>query len=494
MSTLSITLLLLAILLILCLLAVITIALIRAGNFFSPIEEVEPLTEMEVDILHAAENLAEVIQCETISHENGQNVAVEAFHKLHQTLENLYPKLHKSLKREKINEFSLLYTWEGKDPTLEPVLLAAHQDVVPVNPETLSEWKYPPFSGEIAQEHVWGRGALDIKNQLVTIMDAVEFLLKQGYQPQRTIYLAFGHDEEIGGRNGAQKIAEELEARGISLKTLIDEGGGVVSSVLPAVKEPVALIGIAEKGSVTLEMRVEDKPGHSASPPRQTAIGILAEAITRLERKPMPAHLSQITPLFEATSSLLPFYYRLAFANLWLFGNMIKRTLQNNDQTNAIIRTTTAVTMVKGGIKINILPPLAECKVNFRLFPGDSIEDILKHTRKVIDNPQVKVRPAGEHQQEASAVSPNDNLEFKSMEKITRQIFGNIPVAPYLVIGGTDSRHYEAVCRNIYRFSPMMIGPDSLGRVHGINECISLKNLENMLRFFITLIQTWGTA
>ena len=493
MSTPGLITLVISIILILCLIFIILTALIRAKRFSSLIEKVDPLPEIDLKIMETAAHLTEIIQCKTISHENGENLEAKAFQEMHQILERIYPELHRKLKREKINEFSLLYTWEGKNPNLEPVLLAAHQDVVPVNPETLSEWKYPPFSGIIAEEHIWGRGTLDIKNQLVTIMDAVEHLLKEGYQPERTIYLAFGHDEEIGGRNGAQKIAGELKARGISLKALIDEGGGVISNILPVVKKPVALIGTAEKGSLTLEMRVETKPGHSASPPPQTAIGILAEAITRLEHKPMPGHLSQIFPLFKAISPLLPFYYRLAFANLWLFGNSIKRTMQNNEQTNALIRTTTAVTMIKGGIKINILPPLAECKVNFRLFPGDSIEDILKHTQRVIDNPQIKIKPHGEQLQEASAVSPNDNAEFKSLEKITRQVFGSIPVAPYLVIGGTDSRHYEPVCKNIYRFTPVLLGPDSLGRVHGINECISLKNLENMQRFFITLIQTWGS-
>ncbi|MCJ7626104.1 MAG: M20 family peptidase, partial [Anaerolineaceae bacterium] len=473
-----------AIILIVFIMLLIIFMLFRTLRFSSSLESVEAAELIEVEALDIAAHLAEVIQCETISHGDDQPPMAEAFHELHQILEKNYPLVHNHLKLELINEYSMLFTWEGLRPELAPILLAAHQDVVPADPTTLELWKHAPFSGAIADNHVWGRGTLDNKNQMIASLEAVESLLKTGHQPQRTVFLAFGHDEEIGGSQGAQQIVDTLLERGIILAAVIDEGGSVMQGMLPGVDSSIALVGTAEKGSLTLELSVESAPGHSAAPPPHTTIGTLAKALTRLEANPMPSNLSTIIPIYKAASPVLPFTVRVALANQWLFGGMTRTTMTKNPQINALMRTTTAITMINGGIKVNILAPRASAKVNFRLFPGDTVADVIAHTRRVVADEQVDVKPLKNSGREASATSSSDSKAFQTLSATIKQVFGNIPVAPFLVFGGTDARYYTQISENVFRMTPIVTKPDDAGRVHGINERISLQNLENMVKFF----------
>ena len=260
--------------------------LMRTLRFARPLPNVEAGESIEVDEAAAAAHLGEAIRCKTISFSEKQPASPESLLTLHEILSKNYPEVHKQLTRQKINEYSLLYTWPGSNPDLEAVLLMAHQDVVPVDPDTLDKWEHAPFSGEEADGFVWGRGALDIKNQLTAILEAVEQLLKTGFQPKRTVYLAFGHDEEIGGPNGAKAIAHHLQEQGVRLAAVLDEGMPILQGSLPGVEIPVALIGNSEKGYLTLLFSTELEAGHASTPPKQTAIGILAKALSRLEDNP----------------------------------------------------------------------------------------------------------------------------------------------------------------------------------------------------------------
>lgn len=454
----------------------------------------EPADLAEVNGLDLAANLAEVIQCQTLSHDRAASPESGAFLELHEILKKNYPLVHQRLTLEKVNSLSLLYTWKGRQPGLDAVLFAAHQDVVPVDDATLAEWSYPPFSGAIAEGFVWGRGAMDIKCQMTVLLDTVEKLLKEGFQPLRTVYLAFGHDEEIGGTEGAAVISDLLKSRGVRLGAMIDEGGGVVDGAFPGIEIPIALIGIAEKGSLTLELSVSSPPGHSSAPPQHTSIGILAQALTRLERSPLPGSLVHIRPLLRALAPHSGFLMRMVFANLWFFGGVVERFMAANPQTNALLRTTTAITMIEGGIKANILPPKAASQVNYRLIPGDSPEDVIAHTRRVIADPRIKINLAFGKGHSASSVSPAAGNAYELLRRSIQQVFGPGPISPFLVTGGTDSRHYTQICDCVYRFSPFTVGKDDIGRVHGIGERISLENLEHMARFFLLLVQTWSEA
>ena len=299
-----------------------------------------------------------------------------------------------------VNGYSLVYIWKGTHPDLEPVMLMAHQDVVSADP---TEWTHPPFEGRIVDGFIWGRGTLDIKNQLIGIMEAAETLLQQGYRPERTILFGLGHDEETGGVTAARLLGKMLKERGIHLAGIVDEGGGIVEGLAAGVRGPVALIGVSEKGYLTVEFSVHGQPGHSSTPPPQTAIGILARALARLEAHPMPTHLRRLRPLYHGIGMAAPIYIQVAFANVWLFGPLLKRWLVPKPEMNASMRTTTALTIINGGVEDNTIPAEAKAIVNFRLLPGDTIADVLWHAKKVIKDERVKIQPGGRQVQRSPA-------------------------------------------------------------------------------------------
>ena len=487
--------LLVTILIVLVVIALFVLAflLVRAALYGKPIEAVNPIEGMKVDPYVVAEHLATVVRKPTISSLHAEEVDGESFLALHRALEAMYPRVHATLERRTINEHGLLYTWQGRKPELEPVLFAAHQDVVPVEAAGLSEWTYPPFSGQIADGYVWGRGTLDIKSQMIAVLEAVENLLKEGYRPQRTILLAFGQDEEVSGALGAGSIAALLAEEGVRLEAVLDEGGGVTEGMLPGIKGPVAMVGTSEKGYLSLEITASGEPGHSSTPPDQTAIGILGAALARLEASPMPPRLNSIVRTLDEVGGLMPFSMQFLLANRWLFGGAILKRLAANPRTNATIRTTQAITMISGGVKDNLLPREARAVVNFRLLPGDTIAGVCEHARRALADKRVTFEPmANNGVREASPVSPSSAQAYQDLSKVIRQIFPNTAVAPYLVLGATDARYYTGICDNVYRFTPILMSSEDMKLIHGTNERISVEGLGRKVQFFGQLIRIWG--
>ncbi len=388
-----------------------------------------------------------------------------------------------------------MYVWKGSDPKLLPVLFTAHLDVVPVEESTLPDWRVEPFSGVIREGHIWGRGAIDMKSQAAGLLEAVEGLLRSGYSPKRTTYLAFGHDEEIMGFNGARQIMEHLKSRGVQLAALLDEGGLISVGSLPGVPDPYALIGIAEKGYMTLKLSAAAKPGHSSLPPRQTAVGIIARAIALLDDYPLPARLDYFLPTLQKAGFLLPFMLRFVIANAWLLKGLLIKNLEKSPQMNAMIRTTHAATMINGGIKDNVLPALVQAKVNFRLLPGDTTESVVAYVKKVLNDPRVDVRiDETNGGWNASQVTPLDTPAYRSLELVTRQIFNNVAVAPFVFLAATDSRHYQPICKNIFKFSPFALTMEEQQGMHGVNERIPQKTFVNMIAFYSRIMRVWGDA
>ncbi len=474
------------------LLFVAAFVLLRTLTFARPYEPEKPADLTEVDGQVIAGHLSEAIQLQTVMAENGVPLEAKAFKDFHKLLEKTYPRVHGSLRKHTVSGYSLVYTWVGKNPELDPVLFMAHLDVVPSDPASLKEWQHGPFSGDVADGYVWGRGTLDLKNQAIALMEAVEALLRQGFQPERTIFLAFGQDEEVTGLQGAAKIAGALQENGVRLEAVIDEGGFVMEGSLPGVSSPVALIGTAEKGYLTLDLSVEGTGGHSSAPPTSSAIGILARALERLERSPMPARLDFLRTTFRDIGPAVSFGLQLALANTWLFGGAVRRKLLSQPQTAAIARSTTAVTMIQGGIKDNVLPRKARARVNYRLLPGDSIAKVCEHTRKSVKDSRVQLEALDYSATEASPVSPTNSEVYRRLVRTIRETFGNIPASPYLVIGQTDARYYAPICEHVYRFSPVMIGPEDLSRIHGVNERISVEALATMVQFYVQLMKNWA--
>ncbi len=430
----------------------------------------------------AAERLAEAIRFQTISWEEEGRLDRETFLAFHTFLERSFPRVHTSLRLEIVNEYSLLYTWTGTDPSRKPILLTDHFDVVPVAEDTLDEWEQAPFAGAIADGFVWGRGAMDDKSGVLALFEAVEGLLAQGFAPQRTIYLAIGHDEELGGAEGAGATAALLRERGVRFEFTLDEGGAVVSDTVPGVQSPLALIGIAEKGYVMIEVTAHADGGHSSMPPPTTAIGRLARAVQAIEEHPMPARISGPADLLlDEIGEHMSFPLGTLVENRWLTGPIVRAYLGANPATNAMIRTTTAVTMVSGGVKPNVLPDRATALVNFRLLPGDTGEDVLAHVREAVDDDDVNVELTYAH--EASPVADPKSASFELLRASLAEVMPDVIAAPYLSLGGTDTKHYVDLAENSYRFNAMRAGPGDLTRAHGVNERVAVDNYDECIAF-----------
>jgi carboxypeptidase PM20D1 len=452
-----------------------------------------PETSFEADEGAAATHLAEAIRFPTLALEDPDLFDVAAFAALREWLVLSYPAAHASLERELIGGASLLYTWPGRDPTLAPLVLMGHLDVVPVDPGSEAAWTHGPFDGVIADGFVWGRGALDDKISVVAIMEAVEALIGEGFTPARTVYLAFGHDEELGGLGGARLVAEALEERGMGRAALVvDEGGTLTQGFVPGVEGPVALVGVAEKGFLSLALSVRAAGGHSSMPPRETAISVLARALTRLEEEPFPSRLDGPARwMLDAVGPRMPLLARLGLANLWLFEPLVTARLAGTPSTAAMVRTTTAPTMIQAGIKENVLPIQARAVVNFRILPGETRETVSAHVRGIVSDPRVEIAPATPFATDPSPVSDPEGPGFRLVASAARQAAGDpeLTVAPYLVVGGTDSRYYADRAESVLRFVPVLIRPDDLSRVHGTDERVATADVATAVRFFHALIR-----
>ncbi|MBA2253297.1 MAG: M20 family peptidase, partial [Nitrospirales bacterium] len=438
---------------------------------------VPPEPPLQIDANAAAARLAQALPFRTISYQDRSQFSRDAFLGLHQYLAKTFPGTHRTLQRELINDYSLLYTWVGTEPSLPPVLLLGHLDVVPVEAGTEKEWTYPPFSGTVANGYIWGRGTMDDKVAVLGPLEAVEHLLRQHYTPRRTVLLAFGHDEEVGGQAGAKAIAARLAKTEVRPVLILDEGMAILEGIVPGVDRPIASIGLAEKGYLSVELIAESAGGHASMPPAQTSAGMLASAIYALESHPMPAHTDgPAGALFQFLGPEMSIGHRVALANLWLFDPVLKLLLDRSAPTRALIRTTFAATMLEGSSKENVLPTRARAVVNVRVHPSDSIERVLEHLTHVIGDPRVIVRRLPGIMSEPSAVSPIESPAFTTLQHTIGQQFPDVIVAPGLVLGATDSRHYQSLSEHIYRFLPLVVTAQDTVRIHGVNERLAVDN------------------
>jgi len=460
------------------------VIVVRALRFTSRQVTPEPPVPFPVDADAAAARLAGALGFKTLAALDGVPAEDAAFTALHDYLRAQYPRLHAALRREPVGRHSVLYTWPGTDGSLRPALLMGHLDVVPVEPGTEAAWTRPPFSGDVADGYIWGRGALDDKGSVLAILEAVEGLLAAGYQPKRTVLLAFGGDEEVGGHDGAEAMARLLREGNVTLESVLDEGGMMLTGTVPGVAAPVAVVGVAEKGFASVELVVEGEGGHSSMPPKQTSVGILSRAVARLEEHPMPAQLrGGSRALFEFMGPEMPFGLRLLFANLWLFEPLVVRQLSAQPTTNAAVRTTTAATMFEGSVKDNVLPARARAVVNFRILPGDTVQGVLAHVRRVVDDPRVKVATRG-FQSEASPVSRMDSEAWGVLQRSIRQVFPEALVAPYLMVAAADARYFTGLSDSVYRFMPLRLEREDLPRLHGRDERVSVAGYVGAVRFY----------
>ena len=472
------------------LLGVASVAVVRTLRLHSRQPVVTPVAPEALDSMALARRLAGALRFQTISYQDSSQFDAREFDGFQRYLRDAFPKLHATLELERVNGHGLLYEWTGSDSGLAPVLLLAHQDVVPVEPGTESRWTEPPFGGQIAGGYVWGRGALDDKSSLLGILEAVEHLIARGAKPRRTVYLAFGHDEEVGGSRGVARIAALLASRGVHPAFVLDEGGALTTGLVAGLTVPAALVGIAEKGYVTVELTAQAEGGHSSMPPVQTAVGILAAGLSRLEQQQMPRAIRGPTAvMFDYLGPELRFGPRLLMANRWLFGGLLASQFGKTPQGNAMLRTTTAPTVFQAGVKENVLPSTARALVNFRILPGDSVGSVLEHVRQVVHDARISARALEATVSNPSAVTPADAEPFQLLARSIREVVSGTVVTPWLLVAGTDSRHYAPLTPNVLRFAGAMIGEDDLSRIHGTNERIGVQDYVTAVRLYLQLLR-----
>lgn len=409
----------------LALLGLIGFVLVKTVLFKAPVNDLR----VEKVQLHAnPEWLQGALRYQTVSHKESM-IDGAAFRGFHQYLDSVFPFFSKNLVKQTLNKYTLMYTLEGARPDLEPLVLLAHQDVVPYDPSTLSKWDSHPFSGDLKEGYIYGRGTLDNKGSLIAIVAALEGLLKKGFKPERTLILGFGHDEEIGGEEGARVIKELLRKKGIRAYAVIDEGGNLVADIVPGIKRPVALIGVAEKGYLSLQLVVNIAGGHSSMPEKRTAISVLNDAMYTLTQNPLAPRLCQpLKGFIEYVGPELPFVQKMAFANTWAFKPLIFNVYQQSAPGSALVQTTQAPTVFRAGVKDNVVPNRASAIVNYRLLPGDTPEGILKRAKELVDDTLVRIRIYEDVAIEASATSNYKSHAFKQLSACISANFEDVLV------------------------------------------------------------------
>jgi carboxypeptidase PM20D1 len=449
--------------------------------------EVALAAPVAVDVPGAAARLGQSIRFQTVSHQDPAEDSPDQWLALADWLAQTYPAAHTAMSREVIAGRTLLYAWPGAELALPPILLMAHQDVVPVTPGTEGDWRRPPFGGELAEGAVWGRGAIDDKGSLIGLFEAVEILARQGFRPRRTILILSGHDEETRGE-GAKAAAALLKQRGVTAEFVLDEGLLVVADN-PLTGGPAALIGLAEKGYATLMVTAPAPGGHSSTPPKETGVATLARAVTAIAEHPAPMKFQG--PGAEMVRALAPHAdlpVRVAAANSWLFEPLLIDQIAATPSGAALLHTTTAPTMLRGSPKENVLPQDAAAWINYRIAPGDSSAAVMARAKAAVGDLPVQLS-WNRAPNEPTPVSSTSSRGWKILAALAADV-SKAPVAPGLVVAGTDSRHLQPVAKDVYRFQPIVLSLAETPMIHGTNERMTLTNLERMIQFYARLMRT----
>ena len=456
------------------------------------------------------------IRIPTVSTEVYEETNFKPFDDFMAYLPAAYPEVYKVMETDTINQYGLIFRWKGKNSALKPILFLSHYDVVPVigyDPVTMvatdtifqlndkalpsiteisEKWDYSPFSGAVVDGRIYGRGTLDMKCMLFSLMESADALIAEGFQPERDIWFSFGHDEEVSGRQGAVKIADYFKQKGLEFDAVYDEGGIIAApgSVMESISSPMALVGVGEKGFLTLRIKVKGVGGHSSMPPLKGSLVYAAELIEKFNSNQMPARIiSPIASFLDNIGGEMSFVSKMAIANQWLLQPMLLSTFEKSSTPNALVRTTTALTMAKGSDAPNVLASVAEITVNFRILPGESVADVINHAKKLCEGYEVEFEI--ESQREPSSISPENARGFELIKEKVAQLYPEAIVSSYITIGGTDAYKYQIVSDNIYRFLPIELNLAEQRSIHNENEHISLENYGKMLWYFKELMKTY---
>lgn len=466
------------------LLAVVLVVVIRAAMFKPVIEEKYEIEDVKIDEQKAINDLAEMIRCKTISYYEDERIDKAEFDKFRQLLKDLYPTVNEKAELEYLAKTGVLYKVKGKSSE-KPSVFMAHYDVVPVEEEY---WQKPAFDGIIEDGYLWGRGTLDTKGTLCGVMEAAEYLLSNGFIPENDMYFAFSGEEEVAGTT-APDMVKIFEERGIIPEFVIDEGGAVVENVFPGVSEPCALIGIAEKGMADVKLSIKSNGGHASSPPPHTIVGKLSKAVCDVENNPFKMQITKpVAEMFDTLGRYSTFTYKMIFANLWLFKPVLDMICKKSGgELNALVRTTTAFTQTQGSLASNVLPPTASAVTNVRICGTDTMESVTHYMKGVIKNDDISVEIL--HGSDPCNTSSTDSEGWYKLKKAISQTWTDAIVSPYLMIAGSDSRHYSRISDKVYRFSAMALSSEERGLIHAHNERIPLDKIVDTVKFYVRLMK-----
>lgn len=463
--------------------AFITFLLIRTLNF-KPKSNAEILEcNVEFDKDKSVENLRELVRFKTVSYKERELENEKEFKKLIKALLKLYPAVFKKCTLKLSEERGLLFLWEGKKHDA-PSVMMAHYDVVPADE---NGWDKPPFSAELVDGVVWGRGTLDTKVTMNGILSAAEALIKSGFVPENDIYFAFSGNEEINGL-GAVKIVDYFEQNGIELALVVDEGGAVVEGVFPGVKTPCGLIGIAEKGMLNVEYKAVSQGGHASAPKPNSPIPSLAEACCKIEENPFKMHITKpVKEMFDTLGRHSNFLYRMIFANLWLFSPVLGLLGKiQGGEMNALLRTTVAFTKAQGSDAFNVIPTEAKLVSNLRLNPKDTMDSAIEFLKKTVDDKKIEITAISG--MNPSRISQTNCEAWDKVATAVASTWKGALVSPYLMVQCSDSRHYGRISDKVYRFSAMALTSEERATIHGNNERITVETIHKSVEFYIRLM------
>ena len=463
--------------LILCLLG---IALVRTLLTPSRVSGYRPDPDPERAMAYA-KKLSRMIQTETVSVPDTNQR--EKFLGFHRVLEELFPRVHQELEKTEIDG-NLLFYWKGKSAE-KPLVLMSHQDVVPAE----GTWEHAPFSGDIAEEKVWGRGASDTKCSLMAFLQAAEELLEQGYVPEQDVYLSSSCTEEWAG-DGCPKLVEELARRGVRPWLVVDEGGGIITEPVGGIPGNFAMVGVFEKGKADVKLTARSQGGHASAPKKHSPAARIADFIHEAEhgnlfRRKMSR---EVQAMFATLAPYASFPLKLVFGNLWLFRPVLLRVLPMiSAQGGAMIRTTMAFTMLKGSDAYNVMPQEATLGVNMRFIPHQGMKESLEIVRKLAEKHGLEMETF--HASDCSAVTDIHGEAYRTVERVIGETFPGCPGSPYVMTGATDARYYERICDSVVRFAPVVYGPEQMQGMHGLNENIRYDCLPGAVDFYQNLIR-----
>ncbi len=427
-----------------------------------------------------ARKLSEMVRCETVS-VPGEDQR-EKFLAFHRVLAELFPLVHQELEKTEIDG-NLLYYWKGEKKD-RPLVLMSHQDVVPAE----GTWEHGPFSGDIADGKVWGRGASDTKCSVMAFFQAAEELLSEGYVPPQDVYLSSSCTEEWGGE-GCPKLVAELERRGVKPWLVCDEGGGIISEPIGGIKGNFAMVGVFEKGRADVKFTAFSEGGHASAPKAHSPVARLAAFVNEAETRPvfrrkMP---KEVAAMFEALAPYAGFPLKLVFSNLWLFRPLLLKVLPMiSAQAGAMIRTTIAFTMMSGSDACNVMPQEASVSANMRFIPHQGMDESIRVIRKLAEKHGLQTEVLGGN----NYTKPTDirGEAFLTVQRVIAETFPGCAGSPYVMTGATDSRFYEKICDNVVRFAPVIYGPEQMKGMHGLNENIEYNCLPGAVDFYKNLI------